>query len=393
MSLKLLFLVTEDWYFWSHRLPIARAALRNGYEVVVATRVGACGQKIRDEGFRLIPLQLGRESYAPWNELHAIRELLSIYRREQPDIVHHVALKPILYGSIAALRRRDIRVINALAGLGYLVASSSVKARLLSRLVWGSFRFLLGRANSRVLLQNEEDRQFAVTKLRVPKGKTTVIRGSGVDMELFHPVPEPLGVPVVLLSSRMLWNKGIAEFVDAAQRLRNQGLEARFVIAGDTDTSSPSGIPHRQLEAWQASGAVEWWGHRNDMIATLREANLICLPSHGGEGVPKALIEAAASGRAIVTTDVPGCRDIVRQGINGILVAPKDSVGLAHAIGELLKDPARRRDMALRSREIAVSEFSEETVIEQTLALYRDVLRPGVAAVDGERRVPEVKEV
>ena len=393
MSLKLLFLVTEDWYFWSHRLPIARAALRNGYEVVVATRVGACGQKIRDEGFRLIPLQLGRESYAPWNEFHAIRELLSIYRREQPDIVHHVALKPILYGSIAALRRKDIRVINALAGLGYLVASSSVRARLLSRVVWGAFRFLLGRANSRVLLQNEEDRQFAVTKLRVPEGKTTVIRGSGVDMELFQPMPEPAGVPVVLLSSRMLWNKGITEFVEAARRLRHQGLEARFVLAGDTDASSPSGIPRRQLEDWQASGAVEWWGHRNDMIATLKQASLVCLPSHGGEGVPKALIEAAASGRAIVTTDVPGCRDIVRQGINGILVAPKDPVGLAHAIEELLKDPARRQEMGRRGREIAVSEFSEETVVEQTLALYREVLRQGAEAVDRGRRIPEVKEV
>ena len=390
MKPKLLFLVTEDWYFWSHRLPIARAALRSGYEVVVATRVGSYGKRICDEGFRLVPLQLSRESYAPWNELRAIRELKRIYRHEQPDIVHHVALKPILYGSIAALGRRDTKVINALAGLGYLVASSSLKARALRQVIWSAFRFLLNRPNSQVLLQNQEDKQFVVRKMKVSPAKAVVIRGAGVDMDLFQPAPEPDGVPLVLLPSRMLWNKGITEFVEAAALLRNKGLDARFVLAGDTDINSPACIPRRQLLDWQASGTVEWWGRCDDMPRVFAQASLVCLPSYR-EGIPKALVEASASGRAIVTTDVPGCRDIVRQGTNGILVSPRDPVSLANAIATLLKDSATRREMGRRGREIAVNEFSEETVVEQTLALYKELLQTRPESVDARRSVSEAE--
>jgi glycosyltransferase involved in cell wall biosynthesis len=375
MRPKLLFLIAEDRLFWSHRLPIARAALRSGFEVTIATRVCGKAQMIRDEGFRLIPLQLVRGSYAPLNELRAIHELRQVYHTEHPDIVHHVALKPVLYGSIAALGRKEIRVINALTGLGYLATSSSLKARLLGLPIWNTLRFLLNRANSQVLLQNQDDKQLLVTKLRVSPEKVTVIRGSGVDMSLFLPTPEPVGIPIVLLASRMLWIKGIAEFVEAANLLRSKGITARFVLAGDRDLNSPSNIPAQQLLEWQRSGAVEWWGHHQEMSQIFKQANIVCLPSHGGEGVPKVLIEAAASGRAIVTTDVSGCRDIVRQGINGTLVPPRNVAALAKAIEDLFKDPGMRLQMASRGREIAANEFSEEVVVHETLALYRELLR------------------
>jgi len=387
---KILFLITEDWYFWSHRLSIARAALREGFEVVVATRVTGHARKIRDEGFRLIPLRLNRASCSPWQEVLTILELRRLYHREKPDIVHHVAMKPVLYGSLAALGRKSIRVINALAGLGYLAEASSAKAWFLRQFVWNSFRFLLNRRNSHVLLQNEEDKQFVTAKLRVSPATATIIRGAGVDVNLYRPTPELEGVPIVLLPARMLWNKGISEFVEATSLLKGKGLVARFVLAGDSDSASPSAIPRKQLMEWKASGVVELWGHRDDMPQVIAEANLICLPSYR-EGIPKALLEAAASGRAIVTTDVPGCRDVVRQRINGILVAPKDSVGLANAIEELLKDTARRREMGRRGREIAVSEFSQEIVMEQTLALYREVLRQTAEAVNSNRQAPEAK--
>jgi len=374
MPRKLLFVVAEDWYFWSHRLPIARGALRNGYEVIVATRVGAHGQKILDEGFRLIPLRLSRESYSPLNEFPAIHQLRQIYRNEKPDIIHQVGLKPILYGSIAALGRTNLRVINAFGGLGYLGASSTLKAKCLRIAIWGAYGFLLKRHNSRVLLQNHEDERLVVTKLRVPPEKVVVIRGSGVDLDLFQPSQEPNGTPMVLLAARMLWNKGIEEFVGAARILRTKGVAARFVIVGDTDPGSPSAIPRQQLVDWQGSRAVvEWWGHQQDMPEVLRQASLVCLPSHGGEGVPKVLIEAAASGRAIVATDVPGCREIVRQDVNGILVPPRNSLALAAVIEELLKDPVRRLQMGKHGREIAAKEFSEETVVRQTLALYLEM--------------------
>ena len=376
MPPKLLFVVAEDWYFWSHRLPIARAALRNGYEVIVATRVRGYGQKIRSEGFQLIPLRLRRGSYSPLNEFPAIRQLRQIYSNEGPDIVHQVGLKPILYGSIAALGHKNLQVISAFGGLGYLGASSSLKAKYLRLAIWNAYRFLLNRPNHHVLLQNQEDKQLMVAKFKVPVENIAIIRGSGVDLDLFWPAPEPVGASIVLLAARMLWNKGIEEFVEAALILRNKGVTARFAMVGDTDLGSPSAIPRQQLLDWRGSGVVEWWGHQEEMPRIFKQANLVCLPSHGGEGVPKVLLEAAASGRAIVAADVPGCREIVRPGINGILVPPRNPVALAAAIEELLRDPERRLRMGGRGREIAANEFSEETVVHQTLALYRELLMP-----------------
>jgi glycosyltransferase involved in cell wall biosynthesis len=373
MPRKLLLLITEDRFLWSHRLPIARAALKAGYEVIIATRLTGDAQKIRDEGFRLIPLRLDRESYAPFNELRAIQELRQIYVAENPDIVHHVALKPVLYGSVAALGRKNLKIVNALTGLGYLATASSLKARFLRLPIWNSLRFLLSRPNQQVLLQNQEDKQLLVSRLNISPEKITIIKGSGVDMSLFQPTPEPAGIPTILLASRMLWIKGIVEFVQAAKLIRIKGIQVRFVLAGDTDLRSPSAIPREQLLEWQASGAVEWWGHQPEMSQTFWQAHIVCLPSHGGEGVPKVLIEAAASGRAIVTTDVPGCRDIVRQGVNGILVPPKDATSLAKALGELLENPSLRQRMGSRGREIAASEFSEEVVVRETMALYREL--------------------
>jgi len=376
MRPKLLFVIAEDYLFWSHRQPVARAALRAGYEVVVAARVHDHAQRIREAGFRLIPLELMRESYSPLRELRAIRQLRRIYRTEKPDIVHQVALKPVLYGSIAALGRKDIKVVNALVGLGYLVSSASFKARILRFGIWNSLRFLLNRPGSRVLLQNDDDRQLLVDQVSVRPEKTIVIRGSGVDTKTFQPTPEPSGDPVVLLAARMLWIKGIGDFVEAASLLKARHVGARFVLAGDTDVCSPSGISPLQLQEWQGSGIVEWWGHQDEMHSVLQRVNIVCLPSHGGEGVPKALLEAAAAGRAIVTTGVPGCRDIVRQGVNGIVVPPHNPAALADALEAMLKQPAMRVEMAKRGREIAVNEFSQEAVADQTLALYQSLLGP-----------------
>jgi glycosyltransferase involved in cell wall biosynthesis len=387
---KILFVVAEDWYFWSHRRPIAAAALQNGYDVYVATRVGDCGEKIIGAGFRLIPLRLNRSSYSLFYELRTVRQLRSIYRQVKPDIVHHIALKPILYGSMAALGDRRMQVINAFAGLGYLVSSMSFKARALKQVLWKIFRFLLNRPNSFLVLQNREDRDLLVADIGVLPEKTTIIRGSGVDIHEFQATAELPGVPIVLLSSRMLWIKGISDFVDAAKLLRARGVNARFVLAGDTDLGSPGAIPREKLQEWQNAGSVEWWGHQQSMPQMLQQATLVCLPSHGGEGVPKALIEAAASERAIVATDVPGCRDIVRHGINGLLVATKNPAALADAIATLLNDASLRAEMGRRGRKIAVNEFSEEKVIQQTLALYRKLLGGGAAPMNADSPVREI---
>ena len=387
---KILFVVAEDWYFWSHRRPIATAALQNGYEVFVATRVGNCGEKIVEAGFRLLPLRLNRSSYSLFHELRTVAELRRIYQREKPDIIHHIALKPILYGSMAALGSRRVQVVNAFAGLGYLVSSPSFKARALKQVLWKMFRFLLNRRNSFLLLQNCEDRDLLVAEVGVRPEKTTVIRGSGVDVNEFQPTDEVPSTPIVLLSSRMLWIKGICDFVEAAKLLRTRGINARFVLAGDTDPGSPGAIPREKLQEWQNAGPVEWWGHQQSMSGMVQQAALVCLPSHGGEGVPKALIEAAAGGRAIVATDVPGCRDIVRHGTNGLLVPPKNPAALADAIDRLLKDAPLRAEMGRRGREIAVNEFSEEKVIQQTLALYHRLLNSAAAPMGADSPVREI---
>jgi glycosyltransferase involved in cell wall biosynthesis len=387
---KILFVVAEDWYFWSHRRPIATAALQNGYEVFVATRVGNCGEKIIEAGFRLLPLRLNRSSYSLFHELRTVAELRRIYQREKPDIIHHIALKPILYGSMAALGSRRVQVVNAFAGLGYLVSSPSFKARALKQVLWKMFRFLLNRPNSFLLLQNCEDRDLLVAEVGVRPEKTTVIRGSGVDVNEFQPTDEVPSTPIVLLSSRMLWIKGICDFVEAAKLLRTRGINARFVLAGDTDPGSPGAIPREKLQEWQNAGPVEWWGHQQSMSGMVQQAALVCLPSHGGEGVPKALIEAAAGGRAIVATDVPGCRDIVRHGTNGLLVPPKNPAALADAIDRLLKDAPLRAEMGRRGREIAVNEFSEEKVIQQTLALYHRLLNSAAAPMGADSAVREI---
>jgi len=387
---KILFVVAEDWYFWSHRRPIATAALQNGYEVFVATRVGNCGEKIIEAGFRLLPLRLNRSSYSLFHELRTVAELRRIYQREKPDIIHHIALKPILYGSMAALGSRRVQVVNAFAGLGYLVSSPSFKARALKQVLWKMFRFLLNRRNSFLLLQNCEDRDLLVAEVGVRPEKTTVIRGSGVDVNEFQPTDEVPSTPIVLLSSRMLWIKGICDFVEAAKLLRTRGINARFVLAGDTDPGSPGAIPREKLQEWQNAGPVEWWGHQQSMSGMVQQAALVCLPSHGGEGVPKALIEAAAGGRAIVATDVPGCRDIVRHGTNGLLVPPKNPAALADAIAQLLNDAPLRAEMGRRGREIAVNEFSEEKVIQQTLALYHRLLNSAAAPMGADSAVREI---
>lgn len=371
---KILFFVTEDWYFWSHRLPLARAAKAAGYEVTVVTRVQEYGDRIRAEGFKLIPLALRRRGSNPWQEFRVIAQLVRIYRTERPDIVHHVAIKPVLYGSVAAWLAQVRATVNALAGLGYVFSSGQRKARLLRPLVKLAYHFLLNRANSRTIIQNPEDRRLITDAAFLGPEKTVLIRGSGVDVNLFTPEPESQDVPVVVMACRMLWDKGVREFVQAARLLHAAGISARFVLVGKSDAENPTAVAVSQLVEWQQQGDVEWWGHREDMHRVFALSHIACLPTFYGEGLPKVLIEAAACGRPVVATDVPGCREIVRHGENGLLVPARDSQALAEALQQLILDPALRQRMGRRGREIVEAEFSVAKVASATLAVYRSLL-------------------
>ena len=369
---KLLFLVTEDWYFCSHRLPPARAAQAAGYDIIVATRVGSRGADISAEGFKLVPLDLIRRSRNPFREVAAVIQIVKIYLRERPDVVHHVALKPVLYGSLAALVVRGPAVVNALAGMGFLFTSASRPATVLRAVVSRLFRFLLNSGRNLLILQNPDDEAMMVNGGLVAAQRVRLIRGSGVDIERFSPTPEASTTPVVMLPSRMLWDKGVGEFVEAARLLRMRGVTARFVLVGNGDPDNPASISDSQIKTWHDRGMVECWGHCADMPVTLAKAHIVCLPSYR-EGLPKVLLEAAACGRPLIATDVPGCREIVRHGHNGLLVPLRDAAGLANAIEHLLGDTDLRRAMGQRGRQMVESEFSEAMVALQTLAVYHEL--------------------
>jgi glycosyltransferase involved in cell wall biosynthesis len=371
---RLLYLVTEDWYFCSHRLPLAIAARKAGFDVTVATRVREHGEQIRAAGLELVPLDLSRRNLNPLRELRPVSQIVGIYRRVRPTIVHHVALKPVLYGSLAARIAGVPAVINALAGLGYVFSSSDLKARALRPAVRAAFHLLLDAPNCRLIVQNPDDRALFTQGAMVQASHISVIRGSGVDLARFPAQPEPDGTPLVVLPARMLRDKGVCEFVDAARRLQEEGIAARFALVGDPDPENPASVPAAQLEKWAALGVVEYWGWREDMAEVFRQCSLVCLPSYYGEGLPKSLIEAAASARAIVTCDVPGCREVVDDNDNGLLVPARDSEALAAALRRLIQDRQLRGRMGRRSRERAVAEFSVEHVVAETLALYRACL-------------------
>lgn len=371
---KILYLVTEDWYFCSHRLPIARAARDAGFEVVVVTRVRRHGAAIEAEGFRVIPLEQRRGALNPVADLAMLWRLLGIYRAERPDLVHHVALKPVLYGTFAAWVTGVPQIVNAMGGLGYLFGAQGRGTRWIGAIVRRVLRLLHRSPRVSVIAQNPDDAALFSEKLGVSPAAVRLIRGSGVDTRRFRPESEPAEPVRVALVSRMLWAKGVAEFVDAARRLRDRGLAVSMTLVGAPDPENPGSVPEGALRDWHREGIVQWWGRREDIDRVWRACHICALPSYYREGVPKALLEAAACGRPIVTTDTPGCREIVRDGENGILVPPRDAAALADAIERLVRDPLLRARMGARGRRRVEEEFSEERVVEQTLALYRSLL-------------------
>jgi glycosyltransferase involved in cell wall biosynthesis len=377
---KILFVVTEDWYFCSHRLPMARAARDLGCEVVVAARVDRHGDAIRAEGFRLAPLQrLDRRSADPLRETAAVRELYALYRRERPDLVHHVAVKPVLYGALAARLAGVPAVVNALAGLGFVFAAATPAARLLRPAVTSAFRFLLDRPGSRLLVQNEDDRAFFAGSGLVAAERIALVRGSGVDIARLAPMPDPAAadavgnIPVAALVGRMLWDKGVGEAVEASRLLRRRGIALRLALVGRPDPANPRSIPEETLRGWQSEGVAEWWGHRGDIAEVWRQASIALLPSYR-EGLPKALLEAAACGRPMLAADVPGCRELVRHEANGLLVPVRDPAALANALARLADDPALRRRLGAAARRTVEGEYAEAAVAGAVQALYREML-------------------
>jgi glycosyltransferase involved in cell wall biosynthesis len=390
-----MFVVNVDWFFLSHRLPLAQAARDAGATVYVVGADTGVSVQIEKEGFTFIPLPISRTSVSVTAEAKTVLRLCQIYRRIRPDIVHHVTIKPILYGSLAARIVRNIAVVNAVSGLGSVFGE--VKQRHGTRSAIDLlYHLALSSPRSRTIFQTVSDRDHFVTNEWIRYEDTVLIRGSGVDTEEFQAHPEPTGVPLVLFASRLLREKGVEDLVTVARMFAEAGDRSRFVLVGRIDPDNPSAVARNEVDGWVQEGIIEWWGNRDDMPAVYAQANLVVLPTYYKEGVPKALIEAAACGRAIVTTDIPGCRDIVRDRFNGLLITPRRPEDLADAIRTLLSSPALRFEFGANGRRLATEEFDIRTVVAQTLDAYRSLLET-VPPVRGPRprlvSSPPIQEV
>lgn len=370
---RILFVFTEDWAFLSLFLDRAVAAKDAGYEVGVVVHCNKYEQTIKDYGLQVFPHNISRSGTNPLREISSILQMVKTFRSFRPTIIHLAALKPILIGSLASLFFPKSKIVNAPVGMGYIFSSSDRKARLLRPILRLVLRFVLGRKRTLTIIENSDDLQTLVDGKFVKKSQIILIRGTGVKLEDFIPTPEPAGQRVVLLVARMLRDKGVVEFVESARIIKRSHPDVNFWLVGDTDSGNPTSLSGEQIRAWESEGLVSWFGYREDVPQLLQQCHIVCLPSYR-EGFGKVLIEAGAAQRAVVTTNVPGCRESIENGCNGLLVEPRDSVALATALITLIDNEEMRTAMAAEGRHRVETQFSSDIINAQTLAVYKQVL-------------------
>jgi len=375
MSNTVLIVEGHPTYFCSHRLPWARRAAAEGYDVHVTALKTGGEDRVRDAGFPFHPIADGDRGQNPLSELGLVVRLARLVRRLDPDLAHFITLRAVLYGAPAARLLGVPSVLNSVTGLGYLFADDGWTSRVLRWGVVQALRVALGHPNQRTSFHNPDNASLFTTRGLVAEDETFVTLGSGVDPARFPAVAEaPVGDdgPLVLLPTRLLWHKGVGVFVEAARQLRSNGTWARFAIVGGTDPENPASVPDAVVQAWHDAGPIEWWGSQpsDDMPRVLQRAHVVCLPSYYREGVPKVLLEAASTGRPIVTTDVPGCREIVAHGENGFLVPPQDPDALAARLHQLLTDDALRHRMGRAGRARVEARFTAEQVATSIVEAY-----------------------
>ena len=370
---RVLFVISEDWAFISHRLHLADAAIKAGYEVGLLTRVTKHRDMLETRGIKLFHWDLNRGSLNVFGELGTILQIAKLFRHWQPDLIHAVAQKPILYAGIAGKLAYNCPRVNAMGGIGFIFNSQSTKARLLRPVISHLLRWAINGNNTRFILQNDDDIAL-LKKLGVAQYETLRrIKGSGVEIDIFKSSPQVKGIPMVILPARLLWDKGVGEFVRVAKRIKTKGINARFVLVGDPDPQNSASIPECQINEWVESGAVERWGRRDDMPNIYPQSSIICLPSYR-EGLPKVLLEGASCARPVVAFDVPGSREIVRDGINGFLVSFGDEAKLEEALIELIQDPKLCARMGKAGRKIVETEFSQKIIAAETFAVWDEVI-------------------
>jgi glycosyltransferase involved in cell wall biosynthesis len=371
---RLLFLVNDDAFFASHRLEIGVAARRAGLDVMVAAGGGGGARAvIEGAGIELVAVDFDRGGRSAVRDAATLAAVARLYGRVRPTIVHHVTIKPVLYGSVVARTLGIPVVVNAVSGLGFAFLDRSRRGRVLRAAIETAYRAALDHPRSTTIFQNEDDRGHFVARRLVRPERATLVRGSGVDVDLFAEEPLRASDPLVVLPARLLWDKGVGEFVEAARLLRARRTRARFALVGAAGGTNPASVPRALVDRWVNEGVVEWWGHRADMPQVLAEAHFVVLPSYR-EGLPLALLEAASVGRACVTTDAPGCRDAVEDGVTGWVVPARDARALADAIDSAVRDrdELARRGAAAAAR--ARRAFDRRSVVRAHLDIYRELL-------------------
>jgi glycosyltransferase involved in cell wall biosynthesis len=373
-KISILFLVNTPGAFMSHRLPLAIAAKAQGFDVHIVSGLGSEIEQIKKYGFTYHLLPLSRSGQNPFKEIITIFKLVAIFRKIKPDLVHLITLKPILYGAIAARITNIKAVVSAVAGLGTIFLGETVFARIRCWVIKNILILILSWTKSLVIFQNLDDQKSLLSPRAEKHLETRLIHGSGVDLKRYPFMPEPDDRIVVAMSSRLLKDKGVIEYIEAAKILNECGLNIEFHLIGDIDPDNPTSLSKMELEHLNQQGYINMLGYRTDIAERYAASNIICLPSYR-EGFPKSLIEAAACGRAVVTTDVPGCRDAIIENKTGLLVPPRNATALADAIKKLAKDQKIRNQMGASGRALAEKLFSIENVVSQHLQIYNNILK------------------
>lgn len=370
---RLVFVVNVDWFFLSHRLPIALAAQKDGYEVHLVTTLTEHETTLEKYGFIVHPVVIDRSSAGLIGLTGLLLKFIRIFRSVEPDLVHLVTIKPVLIGGLAARITRVPAVVYAVSGLGHVFVANTMAGRLRRALVGRWYRLILGVRNMRIIFQNPDDRHAIESITRILPDRVEMIPGSGVDLSEYDYRPMPEGEPIVLMAARLLRTKGVEEFVQAARLVKRKHPLVRFLLVGSPDHANPTSISNAELAEWKAEGVVELLGHRSDIPELMREAHIVALPSFYGEGLPKVLIEAAACGRAVVTTDMPGCRDAIENGVTGLLVTPENANELATTLLMLIEDRHRCIEMGKAGRQRAEAIFDIQAVVQKHLNIYKDL--------------------
>jgi len=382
-NVKVVLFANTDWYLYNFRLSLALALRDDGYDLLLISPPGRYGKKLRELGLRWEPVPMDRRSLNPFRELLLLWHLWRLFRRERPTLVHGFTIKSAIYGALAARHARVPARVSAVAGMGYIFTSDTMRARLLRLPVRFLMRIALDGSNARLVLQNSDDVDLFEDAALVNPSRIRLIHGSGVDCTRYslratdNGQRQPLRV---LLAARLLWDKGLAEFVDASRRLQNEGRTIKFLLAGDPDPGNPASVPTATVLKWQADGLLQWLGHVEDMPGLLAKADVMVLPSYR-EGLPKSLIEAAACGLPLVATDVPGCRKVVTDGVDGLLIPVRNSGALAAAICRLDDDREFGTRLGLAAREKVLGNFDEQIVIRQTIEVYNELWSTSNSAV------------